>query len=62
VRILEVVAQKKRGKSMQIALSVAYAFGAAPLLVPLFFVAPFLGIALAIFTVIAITTAMARLR
>jgi tetratricopeptide (TPR) repeat protein len=62
VRILEVVAQKKRGKAMQIALSVAYAFGAAPLLVPLFFVAPFLGIALAIFTVIAITTAMARLR
>jgi tetratricopeptide (TPR) repeat protein len=62
VRILEVVAQKKRGRSLQITLSVAYAFGAAPLLVPLFFVAPFLGIALTIFTVIAITTAMARLR
>lgn len=62
VRILEFVAQKKRGRSLQITLSVAYAFGAAPLLVPLFFVAPFLGIALTIFTVIAITTAMARLR
>lgn len=61
-RLLEIVAQKKRGRSLQVALSVAYAFSAAPVAMLILFSNPFLSISLIIFSVLAITTAIARMR
>jgi hypothetical protein len=60
-RLIEIAAQKKRGRQIQIALSVAYAFGALPVTMVLLFSSTFLSLALLLFTVLAITTAMRRL-
>lgn len=63
VRLTDRLTRNKRGRSMQLTLSICYALGALPWTTLLVLIAGLLpSLSLILFTVIAVTTAVARIR